>query len=185
VELFRVFPWVESATADEPGHPLYISPIQGAGRIDNPEHYLALYASDVAAGAVAEAFGNHAVWTPALLSGPPALTGSRRALGKYSTNGDVLDLDDAHHLVERSLRPSRVITRRREVTQGWALAIFLEHRWTGVRWWGYHNPDWGSLGIWNRSPLELEAVEPLTPDHSAVVEAAQALNRPWNSGAGH
>ena len=74
--------------------------------MDNPEHYRVLYASDSAAGAVAEAFGNHAVWTEQLFRGRPALPGSRTCLARIDTRGlRALDLDDPRALVERDLRP--------------------------------------------------------------------------------
>lgn len=138
-----------------------------------------LYAADAPEAAVAEAFGNHSVWSDALLAGPPALPGSSRALARYSMEGDVLDLDDPKHLVLRSLRPSRVITRSREITQAWALSIFLENRWLGVRWWSYYNSDWGAFGLWRRSTIRVAEVTPLARNHPAVVRAGQALGRRW------
>jgi hypothetical protein len=154
---------------------------QGAGRVDNPEHYLVLYGSDAPAGAVAEAFGNFSTWSPALFEGPPALAGSARALAQYRLDLDVLDLDEPRHLVARELRPSGVITRRRDVTQAWALSIFREGLWAGVRWWGFHNPDWGSYGLWDLGHVTVEAVEPLKVDHPAVTEAKRALPRGWET----
>jgi hypothetical protein len=152
---------------------------QGAGRLDNPEHYRVLYVSDHPAGAVAEAFGNHAVWTPALLAGPPALPGSVRALVTYEgPAGSILDLDDARALLARRLRPSHVVTRERATTQRWALAAFREGRWAGVRWWSYHDPRWGSMGLWDRTGLRIAAVDALSFEHPAVTEAVAVLARP-------
>jgi hypothetical protein len=182
VNLYRVFPWVDSARRAEPGHPLYVVPTQGAGRVDNPEHYVVLYASDEPAGAVAEAFGNLSTWSPVLFEGPPSVPGSVRAIARYTLGANVLDLDDPRHLVARKLRPSRVITRRRDVTQTWALSVFGEQRWAGVRWWGFHNPDWGSYGIWDTKHLQLQEVEALHPEHPAVDGAARALARRLETG---
>lgn len=154
-------------------------PVQGAGRLDNPEHYRLLYLSDRPAGAVAEAFGNHARWTDGLLAGPPSLPGSRRVLATYaSPRLRLLDLDDAAALVARSLRPSQVVTRDRRVTQRWALAVFREQRWSGVRWWSYYDPGWGSIGLWQPRALRVERVEPLTWDHPALEAANAILLRP-------
>jgi len=178
--LFRVFPYRKGARPDQRGHPLFSAAIQGAGRIDNPEHYRALHASDAPAGAVAEAFGNHGVWTAGLLEGPPDFPGSVRALATIeSAKLDVLDLDDAHELARRSLRPSTVVTRDRAVTQSRALALFQERRWDGVRWWSYYDPRWGSCGLWRHSKVRVAEVVPLTPDHPALLEAASVLSRPW------
>ena len=108
-----------------------------------------LYASDSPVGAVAEAFGNHAVWTPDLFR-VPAFPDARRALASYEAHPlKVLDLDDARCLLERELRPSDVLTRDRDRTQRWSLAVFREHKWNGIRWWSLQDPDRGVV-----SPLE-------------------------------
>jgi hypothetical protein len=159
---------------------LHVSPVQGAGRLDNPERYLVLYAADSAAGAVAEAFGNHGIWTDQLFSGRPNLPGSCTALAEIDADGArFLDLDDPRTLLERGLRPSMVVTRDRAVTQAWALRAFEEKRWAGARWWSYYDPRWGSYGIWNARTLRARSVGPLHRDHPAVVEARSALGRPW------
>jgi hypothetical protein len=175
-----VLPWVAGARKGEAGHPLHRASRQGAGRVDNPEHYRVLYASDAAAGAVAEAFGNHAVWTAMLLRGRPDLPGSIRALATFDAAGiEALDLDDARRLVERELRPSAVVARDRSLTQRWALRIFEERRWAGIRWWSHYDSRWGSFGLWDVAKLTLLDVAPLVSDHPALVEAAAALSRPW------
>ena len=179
-----MLPWIPGARGSEPGHPLYVVPTQGAGRVDNPERYLVLYASDSAAGAVAEAFGNLAVWSPSMFSGPPSMPDSVRALARYRSTVEVLDLDDPRNLVARDLRPSRVITRRRDVTQSWALAVFDEGVWDGVRWWGFHNADWGSYGLWDVTGAEVVEVEPLVKEHPAVGEAVSVLARRWERPTG-
>jgi hypothetical protein len=90
---------------------------------------------------------------------------------------EICDLDDASRLVALGLRPSQVVTRDRQVTQSWALAIFQQQRFGGIRWWSYHDPRWGSHGVWETSKLQLQGVEPLTLDHVALIEAAAVLNR--------
>lgn len=179
MHLFRVLPWLEGASLSEPGHALYVPPVQGKGRIDNPKRYRVLYASDVPGGAVGEAFANFDVWTDLHLAGPPWLPGSRRALAVYDMQGQILDLDDAQALLERALRPSHVVIRDRMVTQRWALHIFEEGRWHGVRWWSRHDARWGAYGLWNLEGLRVVQVEPLTRDHPAVIEAQRLLRRRW------
>ncbi|HEX4825854.1 MAG TPA: RES family NAD+ phosphorylase [Candidatus Polarisedimenticolaceae bacterium] len=157
-----------------------MSTVQGAGRVDNPGRYRTLYCSDSAAGAVAEAFGNHAIWTPLLLRG--RTPGSVRALAEIESKGDhIVDLDDAHELVRRQLRPSAVVTRDRTVTQRWALAVFEEKRSSGVRWWSYYDSRWGSFGLWRIDRLRVRRVRALTPDDPALLEAASTLSRPWRA----
>ncbi|MBI4728170.1 MAG: RES family NAD+ phosphorylase [Acidobacteria bacterium] len=177
--LYRVFPWLPGARAGDPGHPPYVPRPQGAGRINNPEAYLVLYASDSPVGAVAEAFGNHSVWTEHLLAGRRDMPRSRMALAAYEIGAPVLDLDDPAVLRARGLRPSRVVTRDRPRTQRWALDLFRERRWAGLRWWSYYDPDWGSHGVWDPACLVLAEVVPLTADHPALVDALRILHRPW------
>lgn len=179
--LYRVFPWIANAEVGEPGHPLYVGGPQGQGRVDNPEVYRTLYACDAGEGAIGEAFGNHDVWTPDLFRGPSILPGSVRAVAEIdASDAEVVDLDDAAALLERGLRPSQVVTRTRSVTQGWALAIFREGRWGGVRWWSYHDPEWGSFGLWHVGGLRVTDVRPLSGDVDAVRDIAARMNRLWD-----
>jgi hypothetical protein len=177
--LYRVFPWTPEARDGEPGHPLFV-PGSGVGRVDNPEHYRTLYLSDSGAGACAEAFAYLPVWRQGMLRGAPAVPGSFRALATFELDGDagVCDLDDAARLLALGLRPSAVVTRERGVTQAWALRVFREGRWAGVRWWSFHDPRWGSHGIWAIDALVLEHVEPLSLDHPDLEAAAEVLSRP-------
>jgi hypothetical protein len=177
--LYRVFPWSDAADEGEPGHPLFI-PAPGSGRIDNPDHYLNLYLSDGPGGACAEVFDYKPVWDEAMLRGSPSVPGSVHALGRYTLDTEiaVCDLDDAARLLELELRPSQVVTRDRGITRAWALRIFHEHRWGGIRWWSYYDPRWGSHGIWALDELFVDDVTRLALDHPAIVEAAEVLNRP-------
>lgn len=180
LRLYRVFPWLETAPVGSPGHPLYVAHPQGQGRIDNPDHYVTLYASDHRAGAVGEAFGNHATWTSDLLEGPPSLPGSRQAIATFDASDvRVVDLDDPRTLVERDLRPSIVVTRDRDRTQRWALKIYDEAEWHGIRWWSFHEPDWGSFGVWDRDTIELEDVAVLSDEMTLVEEVAHRMCRVW------
>jgi RES domain len=179
--LYRVFPWVPDARDGQPGHPLYVPSPQGAGRVDNPELYSVLYTSDSAEGAVGERFGNLSEWSDEMFV-VPSMPDGGRALGVYDlAQGAFLDLDDASSLLERELRPSAVVTRARNVTQAWALKIYRETMWAGVRWWGYFNPDWGAFGVWDRSSLSVVTVEPLGRNHEVVMSAAATLNRAWGT----
>lgn len=182
--LYRVFAWLRTAAEGEPGHALYVPELQGAGRADNVGRYRALYVSSAAAGAIAEAFGNLKVWTPRMLLRPD-LPGSVRSLGAYVVSDDpaIFDLDDAQALATLGLRPSQVVTRDREVTQRWALAIYEQRRWIGVRWWSYYDPRWYSYAFWELAALtpQLNAIQPLTIDHPALVEACEVLRRPRRS----
>ncbi|MHB1534881.1 MAG: RES domain-containing protein [Acidimicrobiales bacterium] len=156
----------------------------GQHRIDNLDRYDTLYVSATAPGAVAERFGAFREWGDWLLEHPRSFD-ARLVTFDLPDERPLLDLDDAHHLVERSLRPSRVVTRDRQVTQTWAVAAHDESRWAGISWWSYYNPDWASGGLWCKpgegiiAGLDLVGVESLGAGHPAVIEAGRALLRPW------
>ena len=178
LRLFRVFPWILGARRGAPGHALHVPTVQGAGRLDNPPHYSVLYASDAATGAVAEAFGNHATWTDRLFEGRAELPGSRTAIAEIDVrDGAILDLDDGGELSARNLRPSRIVTRDRATTQTWALDVFRESAWAGVRWWSHYDSRWGSHGLWALAGLRVIRTTPLDREHAAVTAAASALAR--------
>lgn len=182
-ELFRIVVWKEDARLGEEGHPLWL-PVgyQGQGRIDNPDLYAALYLSTDPAGAVAESFGNLSLWSDEMFLGPPRAPGTIRALATFQlADAPVLDLDDPAALLERSLRPSRVVTRDRAVTQAWARRIHAERRWAGVSWWSYYDPRWTSVGIWRTTSLAVARIDRLNRRHTAVIAAREVLCRPWRS----
>jgi len=163
-----------------PGHPLYVHP-QQTGRLDNPDLYRTLYASDSPAGACAEAFGSLPTWRGSMLRGRPDLPGSVRALAGIDVPDDVAPcaLDDPRRLLALDLRPSLVLTRDRAVTQAWARRLFRSQRWAGVSWWSYYDSRWTSVGLWARDRIRLAHVETLTGlDDPALREAAEVLCRP-------
>lgn len=179
---YRVHPWLPSAALGAKGNPFFVPSNQGGGRIDNPAEYKAFYVSDTATGAIAEAFGDNAIWTPDLLSGLPALPGSVTAVSTFEGTLSLLDLDEPTELARISVRPSRVVTRHRRITQAWALALFLggvaDH---GVAWWSYHEPEWTAIGLWDFSALQLRETVPLTESHPGFIQARHLLARPWQT----
>lgn len=181
MDLWRVCVWQPGQTdPSRNGHPAYVWPRQGHGRVDDPRgEYLVLYLGDSAAGAVAEYLGNYARWTPAVLEPPPAAPPeSRLGLARFRFTDDALDLDDPEILSEWALRPSSVVTRDRDVTQRWARAIYDTGEHAGVSWWSYRDPRWASLGLWDRTGLEVsDEVDELTLDHPAVLEASEVISR--------
>ena len=181
MRVYRVLPWLPTARQGEPGHPLYVPPRNTAGRLDNPDQYRVLYVATGPVAAVAEAFGSFELWTAAMLAGPPTLPGSGRGIAEYEIPDDlaILDLDDGPALVEWGLRPSQVVTRQRSVTQAWARRVSESHRFAGVRWWSYYNPDWGAIGVWDISKVEVLDVAILNMDSEVLEEARAVLMRNW------
>ena len=180
MKLYRIVPYVKTADPHAPGGPFYI-PSQGVSRLDNPELYDVLYLCEDPVGCVAEAFGRLPIWSQAMLKGPQQLSGSVQSLvtfGRRSSARGICDLDDAAILQERSLRPSHVITRRYEVTQAWAKAIFSEQRWSGARWWSYYEAAWSNVGLWDRTGLKVESIEPLRMRNDVLARAAEELSKP-------
>lgn len=173
--------WLDPAATspDEPGHPLYVYPRQGSGRVDDPEHeYRVLYVGTDAAGCVAEVFGDFAVWTDALLEPPPSLPGAVRAVVAYDVEASLCDLDDPRQLVSLGLRPSQVVTHDRATTQRWARRIYDGGAFDGVSWWSRRDPRWTSCGIWGHGSVRVEDVSVVTDlDHAAVAEAVAVLLR--------
>ena len=179
MRLYRVFPYLPAARPGEPGHPLYVPRPQGSGRIDNPDLYEVMYLGNGPVCAVAETFGNLKIWTPKMFLAP-YVPGSRRALGTYELpdTAAIADLDDPSVLVSLGLRPSSVTTRERRVTQAWARTLFERHRWVGVRWWSYYDPDWYAYGLWDRSELRVIHADALAIDDQTIVDATDTLRRP-------
>lgn len=182
--LYRVFPWLAGAAKGEPGHALYVPEPTGAGRADNADRYRAIYLSSAPPGAVAEALGNLRLWTPRMFVRPD-LPGSVRAIAAYELHDSrsVFDLDDTDALKALGLRPSQVVTRERRVTQRWALAIYEQRKWSGVRWWSYYDPRWYSYAIWELAKLAVkrDTIRALTIDDPVVLETSDVLRRPLRS----
>lgn len=173
--LSRVFPYLPSAPAGKPGHPLYVHPAQGSGRFDNPALYLAWYMSAETVSAVGESFASISVWRDEMFEFPH-IPGSRKALGTYELAGDLpyVDLDDPQRLVELGVRPSQVIERNRPYTQGLAARIYAERKYNGIRWWSFYWPQWRVYCLWEITP-KIAEIDELSMTHSAVVDAAQTL----------
>jgi hypothetical protein len=189
MKLFRVLAHDPRAATGRPGHPTYVYPGQTAGRWDNASAYTIWYTSRTAAGAVGEAFGDLASWSPDMFA-TPYLPSARRALAIFEmpSGTALLDLDDPEELSARGLRPSQVVERHPAFTQAFALGVFREttadgaRRWAGLSWWSFHRPHWTNVALWSAPgeacPLSLTAVEPLALSHPAVAEAAATLSRP-------
>jgi len=177
VLLYRVFPYLAAASLGQPGHPRYVHPVQGAGRFDNPAHFVAWYMAAEAVSAVGESFAQLSIWRDEMFEFP-LIPGSRKALGIYDLPDDLpyVDLDDPRRLVDLGVRPSQVIERNRPYTQALALRIHSEGRYNGIRWWSFHGPQWRVYCLWEIDPTIVQ-IDALTVAHIAVVSAAATLTR--------
>ena len=90
----------------------------------------------------------------------------------------LVDLDEPLSLAEDGLRPSRVATGDREVTQADAAALHERHPGAaGLRWWSLHESAWAHVTLFDRAAeeLEVEDVRPLELYDEVVGEAARFL----------
>ncbi len=177
--LYRWFPWAPGAGDHDPGGPLHVPRFdQGGGRHDNPDVYGAFYVSRVPASPIAEILRDYV--SRAAPPRPLFREGSPIRLATIDDSGieDLADLDDPRALVDRDLRPSGVATRHRRPTQTMARRIF-EEGLAGFEWWSTIEALWINATLFeDRVAGRLTIVgepEPLTLDHPAVREAAEAV----------
>jgi RES domain len=180
VRLWRVLPWDPSASAAEPGGPLWFPRgVQGAGRHDNPGRYVALYVSEAPVSAVAEAlapFRGSGDLEPDLL----VRAGRPLALAALALDDDValVDLDEPRTLARERLRPSQVASHVRAGTRAYALALFDAHpRAAGLRWWSTLESTWLNVTLHDRAApaLAVDDVAVLSVEHPEVRGAARFL----------
>ena len=180
IELYRVLPFVPSAKKVELGHPLFFPPNQGLARVDNSGHYAVGYLATSESCAVAEKFGFLSSWDSKMLRPIKTLPESKWVVVTYnlSTEISIFDMDDAQNLQRLKLRPSRVVTRDRDITQGWALRIYKAGGNAGVSWWSFYNPDWTCVGLWSLPKLKVKQIDELTLEHPSIDQASRSINRP-------
>ena len=176
---YRVFPAVPGVGTAESGGPLHVPRFdQGGGRHDNPDHYGALYASRLPVAPVAERIKD--LRARALTERPLSREGARLSLVAIDDSllEPLVDLDDPRTLLERSLRPSAVATSIRDVTQPIALSVYRDGM-AGLEWWSTIEASWINVTLFDdRVTGRLRVIgdpEPLTLDHPAVREAAEAV----------
>ena len=175
--LYRCFPWNDRVRSDDPDGPLWFPRMfQGEGRHDNPQVYGCLYLADRPVSCITEQL--------AAFRGQRLIASMLRrrrlplALAAIELDDEVplLDLDDPAVLRRERLRPSRVATRERSITQPEALRLFLDHAAIGgLRWWSRWESLWTNVTVFDRAAPSLRVghVEALTLETSALLEAAE------------
>jgi hypothetical protein len=140
---YRVFSWDGSSQGRNEGGPLYVPKSrQGSGRHDNPELYGAVYCSMDPVACIAEAlqpFRNQSVEERDLRRRPR----SNLALVQlqFDDRLPICDLDEPKELSRRRLRPSRVATLDRRLTQEVAAGLFRDG-FAGFLWWSVLESLW-------------------------------------------
>jgi hypothetical protein len=177
VILYRCFAWNESAGPTAPDGPLWVPRVyQGEGRHDNPDLFGCLYLSDRALSTVVEQLARFRTQrlTPSLLR----RRGLPVAIAELTLDPEamLLDFDDPRVLARERLRPSRVATRNRDLTQPQARTAFEKYpAVAGLRWWSTYEATWANVTLFDRAAkhLRLNEVRALTVDDPAVADAAQ------------
>jgi hypothetical protein len=179
VILHRCLAWNERAAPEAPDGALWFPrPYQGEGRHDNPAVYGCLYLSEQPLSCVVEQLGRFRGQrlTPALL----LRRGLPLALAELELPEDaqLVDLDEPAVLRRERLRPSRVATRERAVTQPQALALHEKHPdAAGLRWWSTFESQWLNVTLFDRAAasLRLVSVRALEVADDEIAAAAEAL----------
>jgi hypothetical protein len=180
VILWRLLPLAPDVAPSSPGGALWFPrQLQGTGRHDNPDRYGCLYLSESPMSAVAEGlaqFRGAGVLTQGMLvraNLPMALVQVDCEDGRK-----LIDLDDPDVLTRTRLRPSRVATKARAITQAYAARIFDAHpAAVGLRWWSTLEASLTNFTLYDRAAPALRLIdsETLTLEHSATREAADLL----------
>jgi hypothetical protein len=177
VILYRCFAWRPSAANDQPDGPLWFPrEFQGDGRHDNPGTYGCLYLADRPISCVVEQLA--AFRGQRMIASLLRRRGLPLALAEIEldSSATVIDLDDPSVLRRERLRPSRVATRDRSVTQPQAFALHRAHpEAAGLRWWSSWEALWANVTLFDRAArlMRLAGVRELTLADPVVVEAAE------------
>jgi RES domain-containing protein len=179
LDLFRVFDWDGASTGRREGGPLHVARSrQGAGRHDAPALYGAWYCSREPISAVAESI--QYLRGSVLADADFLRVGAAKALVglRLDPSLALIDLDDPLELTRRGLRPSRVATMQRHVTQRLAASIFEEGA-AGLSWWSTLEAAWTNVTLFHERALPgISVVQPprvLTTQMPEVRNAAAHL----------
>jgi hypothetical protein len=180
VRLWRTLPLDRGAGQNEPRGALWFPrEQQGYGRHDNPDLYGCLYVAEDAVSAVAESLAPFR-GTGRLTASMLFHLGRPLALAELALPDDAaaVDLDDPDTLAAERLRPSRIATRARGVTQRVAADLFRAHpEALALRWWSTLEASWINRTLFDRAAdaLALTEVAELRIDDPVVREAATLL----------
>ena len=179
MNLYRCFAWNERARPDRLDGALWFPrPYQGDGRHDNADLYGCLYLSEQPLSCVVEQLARFRgqKLLPSLL----VRRGLPLALAELelAQEAKLLDLDDPSVLRRERLRPSRIATRAREVTQPQARALYDGHPdAAGLRWWSTFESQWLNVTVFDRAAaaLRLVSARTLTVEDEEVASAGDVL----------
>lgn len=177
--LHRCFAWNRGARHDLPDGPLWFPRVfQGEGRHDNPDTYGCLYLADRPVSCLVEQLA--AFRGRRLAASMLRRRGLPLALAEIELDDDatLVDLDDPVVLRRERLRPSRVATRYRAVTQPLALDLYRRHSdAAGLKWWSSWEAQWFNITLFDRATpiLRVVSARELTLDNPVLLEAADVF----------
>lgn len=177
--LYRCFAWARRAGETGEDGPLWFPRrFQGDGRHDNPDLYGCLYLADRPVSCLVEQLARFRGQrlSPSFLQ----RRGLPLALARLDLSDDapLVDLDDPAVLGLEGLRPSRVATRTRDVTQPQARTLYRRHvAAAGLRWWSTYEALWANVTVFERAAtfLRTDELRPLSLTDPSVIEAADFL----------
>lgn len=177
--LYRCFAWNRDARDDAADGPLWFPRIfQGEGRHDNPDAYGCLYLADRPLSCIAEQLapfrGQRLVAAMLRRRGLPLAIAEL----ELEDTAVLIDLDDPVVLDREQLRPSRVATKVRSITQPRALALHNRHPdVAGLQWWSSWEALWTNVTVFDRAAprLRLRSARELTLAHPMLLEAADVF----------
>jgi hypothetical protein len=179
VILHRCLAWNERAAPDAPDGALWFPrPYQGEGRHDNPAVYGCLYLSEQPLSCVVEQLARFR--GQRLAAALLRRRGLPLALAELELpdEAQLVDLDEPTVLRRERLRPSRVATRERAVTQPQALSLYEKHSAAaGLRWWSTFESQWLNVTLFDRaaSALRLVSVRALDVADDEIAAAVDVL----------
>jgi RES domain-containing protein len=179
VILYRCFAWNASVAETAPDGPAWFPRVfQGEGRHDNPESYGCLYLADRPVSCLVEQLA--AFRGQRLIASLLRRRGLPLAIAEIEVPDEamLIDLDDPALLRRERLRPSRVATRDRSVTQPQALTLYRTHpEAAGLRWWSIWEALWANVTLFDRAArtLRVGSVRQLTLADPVVLEAAEVF----------
>lgn len=179
--LWRVFPWDRQAVLGREHSPSFVSPAGGRGRFDlppdlSPVFYLA-ESPEHAIGEMLQGLRNRRVTGEVLRrAGYPLSLVS--VMLPDAIRSELADLCNPEFLAREGLKPDRLASRHRWVTQPLARTLW-SRGFGGLRWWSRFWGDWHTVVLFVarlRGQMRFGEPSVLTPDSPHVIDAANLLS---------
>jgi hypothetical protein len=178
--LWRAFPWDPAAAPGDPFSPLHIQTGQTSGRFDLHDRPPVLYlgeSAEHALGELLQGFRGRAIGVAHLKRrGRPLAVVEVRVPATIA--GTVVDCTDPSALSLHDIRPDRLASHDRGVTQAIARRLYGSGV-PGFRWWSALTGDWHNVVLFAdqapASALEVGTPEQVTPAHPALARCAAML----------